>query len=77
VAATQVWSAVGSLRKTGRVLPGSLTLNAEGRDGWVLFKARRSKIATFATRLRGEPDPVIFAIQAGARELRDPRPATA
>ncbi|MCW2935974.1 MAG: erythronolide synthase [Actinomycetia bacterium] len=63
VAATRVCSAVESLRKTGRVLPGALTLNPDGRNGWVLFKARRSKIATFATRLRGEPDPVIFAIQ--------------
>jgi enediyne polyketide synthase len=63
VAATRVWSAVESLRKTGRVLPGSLTLDPAGRDGWVIFTAGRSKIATFATRVRSEPAPVIFAIQ--------------
>jgi enediyne polyketide synthase len=64
VAATRAWSAVESLRKAGRVLPGPLTLDPGGGDGWVLFRSGRSKIATFATRLRGEPDPVIFAIQA-------------
>jgi enediyne polyketide synthase len=63
VAATRVWSAVAALGKTSRVLPGVLTLNPDGSDGWVLFEAGRSKIATLATRLRGEPDPVIFAIQ--------------
>ena len=63
VAATRAWSAVESLRKAGRVLPGPLTLDQGGRDGWALFRSGRSKIATFATRLRGEPDQVIFAIQ--------------
>jgi enediyne polyketide synthase len=63
VAATRVWCAVECLRKTGHLLPGPLTLDQEGADGWVLFTAGRSRIATFATRLRGEPDPVIFAIQ--------------
>jgi hypothetical protein len=58
-----VCSAVESLRKTGRVVPEALTLHPDGRNGWVLFRAGRCKIATFATRLRGEPDPLIFAIQ--------------
>jgi enediyne polyketide synthase len=63
VAATRVWSAVESLRKSGRVLPGPLVLAEASADGWVLLQSGRSKIATFATRLHGEPLPVIFAIK--------------
>jgi enediyne polyketide synthase len=63
VAATRVWSAVESLLKVGQVLPGPLTLDQGGGAGWALFRSGQSKIATFATRLRGEPGLVIFAIQ--------------
>jgi enediyne polyketide synthase len=62
VAATRVWSAVESLRKAGRVLPGPVTLAEAGGDGWVLLESGHSKIATFSTRLRDQPDAVIFAI---------------
>jgi enediyne polyketide synthase len=62
VAATRVWSAVESLRKAGRVLPGPVVLAGVGGDGWVLLESGHSKIATFCTRLRDEPNPVIFAI---------------
>jgi enediyne polyketide synthase len=62
VAATRVWSAVESLRKAGRVLPGPVVLAGAGGDGWVLLESGHSKIATFCTRLRDEPNPVIFAI---------------
>lgn len=62
VAATRVWNAVECLRKSGRVLAGPITLAADAADGWVLFESGRSKIATFCTRLQGQPDAVIFAI---------------
>ncbi len=62
VAATRVWSAVESLRKAGRVLPGPVVLAGAGGDGWVLLESGHSRIATFCTRLRDEPNPVIFAI---------------
>jgi enediyne polyketide synthase len=62
VAATRVWSAVECLRKAGRVLPGPVVLAGAGGDGWVLLESGHSKIATFSTRLRDEPNPVIFAI---------------
>ncbi len=62
VAATRVWSAVESLRKAGRVLPGPVVLAGVGGDGWVLLESGQSKIATFCTRLRDQPSPVIFAI---------------
>ena len=63
VAATRVWGAVESLRKVGRALTGPLTLDHGGTGGWALLRSGRSRIATFATRLRGEPDAVIFAVQ--------------
>jgi enediyne polyketide synthase len=62
VAATRVWSAIESLRKVGRVLPGPVVLAGAGGDGWVLLESGHSKIVTFCTRLRDEPNPVIFAI---------------
>ncbi len=62
VAATRVWSAVESLRKAGHVLPGPVVLAEAGGDGWVLLESGHSKIATFCTRLRDQPSPVIFAI---------------
>jgi enediyne polyketide synthase len=62
VAATRVWSAVECLRKSGRVLPGPVTLAGAAADGWVLLESGRSKIATFRTRLQGQADAVIFAI---------------
>ena len=63
VAATRVWSAVESLRKVNRILPGALTLDEGGGGEWVLLRSGRARIATLLTRLRSDPDPVIFAIQ--------------
>jgi enediyne polyketide synthase len=62
VAATRVWSAMESLQKAGHVLPGPVVLAKAGGDGWVLLESGRIKIATFCTRLRDQPNPVIFAI---------------
>ena len=62
VAGTRVWGAVESLRKVGRPIPGSVTLAHSRPDGWVLLRSGHVQIATFPTRLRDEPDPVVFAI---------------
>jgi enediyne polyketide synthase len=62
VAATRVWGAVECLRKTGRALAGPVTLCDGGPAGWVLLDSGQAKIATFSTRLRDEPDPVVFTI---------------
>lgn len=80
VAATRVWGAMESLRKVGRALPGPLTLGESRLDGWVLFKAgavsasRASgttyEIATFATHVRDEAAPVVFAILTSHSESR-------
>jgi enediyne polyketide synthase len=61
IAATRVWGAVESLRKTGRALPGPLTL-AGGAGGWVLFRSGQATIATLSTSVRDIPDPVVFTI---------------
>jgi len=62
VAATRVWGAVECLRKTGRVLPGPVTLAAGGAGDWVIFHSGQAKIATFRTSVRGIPDAVVFTI---------------
>jgi enediyne polyketide synthase len=62
VAATRVWGAVECLRKVGRVLPGPVIFSRSGPDGWVLFQSGQAGIASFATRLRDEPGPVVFTI---------------
>jgi enediyne polyketide synthase len=62
VAATRVWSAIESLRKAGRALPGQITLVPGGPAGWVLLQAGQATIATFATALRDDPEAVVFTI---------------
>jgi enediyne polyketide synthase len=62
LAATRVWGAVECLRKAGRALSGPVTLAHQGPPGWVLLRSGQAMIATFATHLRDEPDPVVFTI---------------
>jgi enediyne polyketide synthase len=67
-AATRVWGAVECLRKTGRALAGPITLagpaTLAGPDagGWVQLGSGQARIATFLTRVRDEPSPVVFSI---------------
>jgi enediyne polyketide synthase len=63
-AATRVWGAVECLRKTGRAVAGPVTLARSGPGAWVLLNSGQAQIATFPTRLRDEPDPVVFTILA-------------
>jgi enediyne polyketide synthase len=63
-AATRVWGAVECLRKTGRAVAGPVTLARSGPGAWVLLNSGQAQIATFPTRLRNEPDPVVFTILA-------------
>ncbi|WP_241479602.1 SDR family NAD(P)-dependent oxidoreductase [Nocardiopsis lucentensis] len=64
VSATRVWGALECLRKTddtGR----ALTLEAVLEHGWVVLASGGLRVATWATTLNGEPDPVVFAVLAG------------
>jgi enediyne polyketide synthase len=63
-AATRVWGAVECLRKNGRAIAGPVTLARSGPGTWVLLRSGQAHIATFPTRLRDEPDPVVFTILA-------------
>jgi enediyne polyketide synthase len=64
VSATRVWGAVECVRKVGRALPWPLVLADARPAGWVLLRSGQASIATFATRLRGQPQPVVFAVLA-------------
>ncbi len=62
VTATRIWGAVECLRKIGRAVVGPITLGQSRPDGWVRFDSGQAQIATFLTRLRDEPHPVVFTI---------------
>jgi enediyne polyketide synthase len=62
VAATRVWAAVECARKAGSALARPLTLADAGPGGWVVLRSGRAGIATFATWLRDQPRPVVFAV---------------
>ncbi len=62
VAATRVWSAMECLRKLGLAIAAPLTFDKGPRDGWALFVAGDTRIATFATSVRATASPVVFAI---------------
>lgn len=61
-AATRVWGALECVRKHGRALARPLTLAGARPDGWVMLRSGDASIATFITRLRDWPRPVMFAV---------------
>jgi enediyne polyketide synthase len=64
LAATRVWGAIECLRKTGRAGGAGLAANGArpGPKPWVGLRAGTARIATFATRLRGIDEPVVFTM---------------
>jgi enediyne polyketide synthase len=62
VAATRVWGAVECLRKIGRAVVGPIVFGYSRPDGWVRLDSGQAQIATFLTRLRDEPHPIVFTI---------------
>ena len=62
VAATRVWGAVECIRKAGRASAQPLTLAGAGPGKWVVLRSGQASIATFATQLRDQPHPVVFAV---------------
>ena len=72
VAATRVSAAMACLRQSGWPDAAPMTLarsRAAGRvcDGWVLLDSGQAQIATFHTRLRDNPSPVVFSILTKGR----------
>jgi enediyne polyketide synthase len=62
VAATRVWGAVECIRKAGWALAQPLTFVGAGPGRWVVLRSGQASIATFATRLRDKPRPIVFAV---------------
>ncbi|MEX5717412.1 type I polyketide synthase [Geodermatophilus maliterrae] len=63
IAATRVWSALECIRKTGSQTQ-ALTLHSVHPGGWALLSAGGAQIATWATRVDGRSDPIVFAVLA-------------
>jgi len=61
VAATRIWGAIESLRKTGHALTG-LTIEPAALPHWVTLRAGTARIATFVTALRDVGEPVVFTM---------------
>jgi enediyne polyketide synthase len=62
LAASRVWCATECLRKLGEPPDHPLTLAGQPAEGWVGFGAGSTRVATFATSLRGLAPPVVFAV---------------
>ena len=61
-ATTRVHAALACLRDVGWSGRAPLTFAGAGGNGWVILCAGPTRIATFSTRLRGNPSPVMFTI---------------
>ena len=64
-AATRIWTAVTSLRRSGCSAAPPLVLLSRPRAGWALFASGARRVATFATAVRGVDTVVVFALLPG------------
>jgi enediyne polyketide synthase len=64
-AATRIWTAVASLRRSGCSVATPLVLVSRPRAGWVVFASGSRRVATFATAVRGVDTAVVFALLPG------------
>jgi enediyne polyketide synthase len=64
-AATRMWVASECLKKAGAMINVPVHFGAKKEDGWVLLKAGSFLISTYATRVRGEENSLVFAIGSG------------
>ena len=62
MAATRVWSARESLKKSGAGPKGPLVLDAITPDGWVLLRSGSRKVSTFVAAIRGAEKPLAIAV---------------
>jgi len=67
LAGTRVWAAAECLQKAGLGIDSPLTLDPSPRPGWSLLRSGPLQIATFATAVRDNPVPVVFAILVEGR----------
>ncbi|GAB3885190.1 hypothetical protein GCM10029964_047450 [Kibdelosporangium lantanae] len=64
IAGTRVWSALECVRKAAGTSQ-ALALDHVDTEGWVVLSAGDARIATWATTVNGQPDPVVFAVLVG------------
>ncbi|HEX4703817.1 MAG TPA: type I polyketide synthase [Pseudonocardiaceae bacterium] len=64
VSSTRVWCALECVRKTG-AMTQALAVHRVHPDGWALLSTGEARIATWATTVNGQSDPVVFAVLAG------------
>ncbi|MFJ9363923.1 type I polyketide synthase [Nocardia sp. NPDC101769] len=69
LAATRLWCATECAQKAGRPLQEALTLVGHREDGWTVFAAGRTTVATYAARIEGEPEPLVFAVRIERGEV--------
>ncbi|NJP65953.1 type I polyketide synthase [Streptomyces spiramenti] len=74
-AATRVWGVLECLRKQG-VAPGApvTALPPDPAAGWQLFASGALRVATFTTRLRAVPEPVVIALLLNGASPDERRP---
>jgi enediyne polyketide synthase len=64
LAATRVWGAVETLRKSGHATITLADASGPEADKWVVLSSGSARIASFATNLHGVTDPVVFTMLA-------------
>jgi enediyne polyketide synthase len=64
VSSTRVWCALECVRKTG-AMTQALAVHRVHADGWAVLSSGEARIATWATTVNGQPQPVVFAVLAG------------
>ena len=62
----RLWTVVECIRKAGAVRR-PVTVEPTGGDGWVVFSLGDRQVATFATLLRGQDAPAVFAVLTKGR----------
>jgi enediyne polyketide synthase len=61
-AATRVWAAAECLKKAGAAPDAPLVFASAHGDGWVVLRSGGLAVATYAARVRGEEQLVVFAV---------------
>ncbi|MCE7079503.1 type I polyketide synthase [Streptomyces sp. ST2-7A] len=74
IAATRVWCAMECLGKYGVLPTAPLTVTRrEGSAAWTHFVSGDLRVATFATRLRDTPEPVVLAFLVPGADAHERR----
>jgi len=70
VSATRLWVVRECLKKAGLLLDTPIVLSACHKDGWVLFSAGESKVATYLAKLKNMSQSMIIGILVGKNNAK-------